>query len=365
MFVKRINTERMFNEIKHDYFKHLEIALSKSESNDGIYCKKVEEQLCELFDVNYACLTTSCSLALSQISLSYGLSPGDEVIVTPYACGGAIMPYAVIGCKLKFCDLNEYGIIDGKKLQDIITVNTKAVVSTGMWGISTDFDYFKETGLPIIGDIAQCTFAKYKGTPTAKLYKMSAISFGRQKEVPIFGTYGAILYHDESYKDILGATKFNGNRRGGRYFERLGFNGEPSEDKAVACYITLKNIDVWRARRISIAQHYNYLFDKYGIKYLTNPDYSTNSYQKYLVFVKNKELVRQKLLEEGIQAHAHYSENAAKNSVFGKSDNDYSQLEWFMNNTLSLPIDPWFTDQEIEYVASRLAKILEEHDLRL
>ena len=356
MIIQDCNTNRMYEEVATQYHAYLEDALTRPKTFDGYYCRLVEEELCKAFNVENAALTTSGSLALSQIALAKGLKAGDEIIVTPYACGGVFMPFAALGLKLKFCDINEYGVIDGDKLASVITEDTKAIVSTGMWGITTDFDKFKDTGLPIISDICQCMFGHYKNTPVAQLNDLTAISFGRRKELPTFGTYGAVLCEDERYLDALEATKFNGMSKKGTYYEYLGFNGEPSEDKAVSCLIALRYRNAWNRRRHEIAEMYNELLSHNGIRYLTPPNYSDINYQKYIVFVDDRNKTRKALNELGVPAKDYYPLSAPQSDLF--EGGTFVGVEQFMQNALCLPIDPWYYDEEIRFIVDSLLQVL-------
>lgn len=372
--VKRLNTERMFNETKDEYFRHLEIALSKSKSADGYYCKLVEELLCGHFSVPYASLTTSGSIALSQIALSYGLKPGDEVITSPYTAAGAFMPIALLGCKLKFVDINKYGVINEDLIQNSITPKTKAISAIGAFGNSPDYNKIlkiaEKNNLIILNDICQCQHSIYKDQPVSTITGSCFISFGRTKEIPIYGTYGAVLYKDSDLRDKLLSTKYNGWNLGTnesiRYYKSIGTNGEPSEDKAVACYISLLNSKNWLQNRYHRAELYRALCEKYGIKVLPIPSYNEfSTYQKFIILVKDRMLVYNKLAEEGIQCHINYFENAAYNYVFPQQKNSFNVVDAFVKNSLTLPLDPWITSEEVKLVIEKLVQIVDKYDQRL
>lgn len=372
--VKRLNTERMFKETKSEYFKHLEIALSKSKSADGHYCKLVEELLCERFQVSNSSLTTSGSIALSQIALSYELKPGDEIISSPYTAAGAFMPLAILGCKLKFVDINDFGVLDETLIEKAISSKTVAISAIGAFGNSPDYDKIlslaKKYNLHILNDICQCQHSLFKGTPVSTLTKSSFISFGRTKEIPIYGTYGAVLYNDDNLKEKLLAAKYNGWNLGTnesiRYFKLIGTNGEPSEDKAVACYISLLNADKWLQNRFELANLYLDLCNKYGIKVLPVPTYNKfSTYQKFIILVRDRMLVYNKLAEQGIQCHINYFENAAYSPIFEKQHYKYNKVDEFVQTSLTLPLDPWITVAEIKLVMEKLVSIVDKYEQRL
>jgi dTDP-4-amino-4,6-dideoxygalactose transaminase len=370
--VSRVHTHRMFEETKHLYFEHLEKALSVPESNNGVYCRKVEELICDFYGLPFANLTTSGTIALTQLALVKGVKPGDEIIATGYTCSNAIMAYSVLGASIKFCDINMHGVIDPDLIKPLIGPKTKYIAATGMFGNPVDWDTIKkiaiDNDLIILSDIAQSQNTDYKGTPVSQLDDMSMINFGRQKEIPVYGTYAAIVYKSDKYKDALDAARLCGMSRrtlyGRNKISHLGVNGEPSEDKAVACYISMLNAHKWLERRRQTAALYEDLFMKYGIKTLDKPDYtSSSSYQKFIVFVKDRKKVYDLMLKEGIPVYDHYSENLATSPILS-SDNSaqFPTIDHFMSHTLSLPIDSWITSEEVSLIAETLDKVLDQNE---
>ena len=81
MIIQDCNTNRMYEEVATQYHAYLEDALTRPKTFDGYYCRLVEEELCKAFNVENAALTTSGSLALSQIALAKGLKAGDEKVI--------------------------------------------------------------------------------------------------------------------------------------------------------------------------------------------------------------------------------------------------------------------------------------------
>lgn len=375
MYVKRVNTERMFLEIKDDYFYHLEKALSVSETSNGIYCKKVEEMLVDFYGVKFAKLTVNATSALIQMALIHKLKAGDEVIVTPYTCSHAIMPFKVVGASLVFCDINKYGVIDVDKIESLISNKTKAIAATGMFGNPVDFDKIKSLAqkynLKIISDISQSQNTDYKGAPVAHQTEFCAISFGRQKEIPVFGTYGAVLGINADLDPCVNSARLCGmgykNLLGRAKVSSIGINGEPHEDKAVAVYISMLNAEKWLKRRKQVANYYEEQLSYQNITTLPTPVYtSSSSYQKFIVLVKNKYLVFDEMKKRGIEVQDHYPENLAQNPIISSQTKDsFSNTDFLLYNSISLPIDAWLTDEEISYVINNLIDIVDQNELRL
>ena len=76
-------------------------------------------------------------------------------------------------------------------------------------------------------------------------------------------------------------------------------------------------------------------------------------------------LVYKKLADEGIQCHINYFENAAYNPVFPKQTNSFNVVDTFVNNSLTLPLDPWITTEEIKLVVEKLVRVIDKYDQRL
>lgn len=85
---------------------------------------------------SYALLHNSGTNALHALYYAAGFGPGDEVIVPVYTFHATVSPLMHLGVKPIFVDTHpRNGNIDPRKVRKAITLKSKAVVVTHMWGI--------------------------------------------------------------------------------------------------------------------------------------------------------------------------------------------------------------------------------------
>ena len=86
-----------------------------------------------------------------------GLKYGDEVLASPMGCLVSTQPYASMGFKIKWCDIDTVtGTLDPDSVRAKITPNTKAIIHNHFCGYPGYIDEInsigREYGIPIIDD---------------------------------------------------------------------------------------------------------------------------------------------------------------------------------------------------------------------
>lgn len=136
----------------------------------------------------------SAFLALLQ---SFGIGPGDEVLVQAFSC--VAVPNSVLwaGARPVYVDIDETYNMDPLDAEKKITKKTKALVIQHTFGIPADADRLmvlaKKYNLFVIEDCAHALGATYKGKKLGTLGDASFFSFGRDKVVSsVWGGAGFI-----------------------------------------------------------------------------------------------------------------------------------------------------------------------------
>ena len=95
----------------------------------GDYTAAFEERLREYFGEKYLMVTNTFSSAISVAATTLGLTFGDEIIASPMGCLVSTQPYAALGFKIVWCDVDpERGTLSPDALRKAITPRTKAIV---------------------------------------------------------------------------------------------------------------------------------------------------------------------------------------------------------------------------------------------
>lgn len=359
--VKPYNTERLYALWREEYFELLDHVL-QSKTFDGEYTHKCQDEIKRRTGRKYCWLTPSGTTALMVATLSGFIGPGNEVIVPNYGYVASINQMKAAGAKLKFVDVDDYGHIDVNQIADQINDKTKAIVVVGLYGDAPNMDRVeqiaKDNGLYFINDAAQCSMGKYNNRVIDSYGDTSIMSFGANKHMSTFGTYGAIVTDNDELAYTIERVRLNGKTGRDQTVEFVGMNAQSHEDKAVQVWLALKYLDQWQTRRHEIANYYDSRFKEVGVRYRPVAPKCISVRQKYPVFFNSKNNAHDRILEEGVETQKHYIDNFA-HSVFNHQKNinqPYPKTQFHNQCSLSIPMHAFLTDNEVERVVDAVIK---------
>jgi UDP-2-acetamido-2-deoxy-ribo-hexuluronate aminotransferase len=363
--IKFIPISRLHDVIKDQYYDCLNEVYSQDRQFEGPYCKKSEQRLQEISGRKHALLVTSGTAGIMAMLLAHGVKPGDEVICINYSCPATVMPVMVLGATPVFVDIDRYGQMDLANVKTKITDKTSAILTTGLYGDTFDYDAVKDLGVPVLNDSAQSVFNKYKGQDNTKLGKMSILSFSTNKNIPVFGTYGAVFTDDDELAKQLYVIRRNGylNRDVGTAINYVGFNAQPHADKSAQLFCSLQHADKFQARRSLIADYYKQELGKLNICIRPSPSYSESNNHKFTILVADKLAFRNKMMDKDVETQLHYTYNFAKTAVFGQtSEEEFPMTDFYVKHAISIPASPWHTDAEVEKVVEAIKQVATKED---
>ena len=175
----------------------------------GNYSRKFEAKIAELFDKKHCLYVNSGSSALYIGIEAFQFPKGAEVI-TP-----ALTFSTTVGCLVKndlvpvFVDVEEYSYcIDPKKIEEMVTDKTVAIVAPNLMGNICKWDEIKEIadkyGLKVIEDSADTLGATLNGKSSGFYSDMSITSFYGSHIINCAGNGGALTINDD---DVMKRAK--------------------------------------------------------------------------------------------------------------------------------------------------------------
>lgn len=359
--IKFIPGSRLYPDIKHTYNQRMSEMFASDETQEHVWTAAAERALCKHTGRKYALLCTSGTSAIQLMLMAHNIGPGDEVICTNYSCPATVMPICVLGATPVFVDIDVHGQPNYQDVENNITSRTKAILATGLYGDTFDYDKIKDLGLPILNDSAQSWLGLYKGVDSVTLGDMSILSFSGNKNCPVFGTYGAVLTDNEQlyHKTLL--QRRNGYMHRDLGIEHIGINSQPHEDKAIQVLCSLERLDTWQTRRHCIADYYR----EHLSNLRTSPVYSKTSDHKTVLFVENNVEFRDKMRAQGIDCRLHYTYNFGATPQLAPPKGSYPITEWYGKHTVSIPGNQFMTDAEVESVVQAVKKIVTKEDYKI
>ncbi len=146
----------------------LNAILSSGNLSAGKWVSVYENKLKQYLEEKYILVTNTFASGISVSATTLGLKYGDEVLASPMGCLVSTQPYASMGFKIKWCDIDTVtGTLDPDSVRAKITPNTKAIIHNHFCGYPGYIDEInsigREYGIPIIDDGIECFGTEYKG----------------------------------------------------------------------------------------------------------------------------------------------------------------------------------------------------------
>lgn len=321
---------------------------------------QLEKSLATYVDVKHAITCSSGTDALQLALMAINIQPGDEVITTPFTFIATAEMIAHLGAIPVFVDIDESTYnIDPAKIEAVITEKTKAIIPVSLYGQTSDMDAISAIAshhnLIVIEDAAQSFGATYKGKKSCALSDIGCTSFFPAKPLGCFGDGGAIFTNDDFLAEKIRSMRVHGQSK--RYHHQyIGIGGRLDTIQAAVLNVKLKHYEKDLANRQKVAGIYTTLLkNKYKTPFIASE--CTSAYAQYSIRVHNRERVQEKLKEHGIPTAVHYPMPLHLQECFGYlgyCKGDFPISEKISEEILSLPMNGFLTNDEIEYIVNTL-----------
>jgi dTDP-4-amino-4,6-dideoxygalactose transaminase len=349
-------------------------------SGDGKYTKKCQNLFRSRYGFKNVLLTTSCTDALEMCAILINTKPGDEIILPSFTFVSTANAFVLRGAKLVFADSREDNPnIDEKKIEELITDRTKAIVVVHYAGISCNMHKImsiaKKYSLFVIEDAAQCIDSYYKDRPLGSIGNLAAFSFHETKNI-ICGEGGMIVINDERWVKRAEIIREKGTNRSAFFrgeinkygWVDIGSSFLLSDLNAAFLFAQLQCIKKIQIIRKTIwNRYYNNLkiLQDVGKIYLPRiPIYSSNNAHIFYIICKDlKE--RTNLLsyfkQRGILAVFHYL--SLHKSDFYKDKHDGRVLkhaDYYSDTLIRLPLYNSLSEFEQRKIISTIIKFYDK-----
>ncbi|MEW6273922.1 MAG: DegT/DnrJ/EryC1/StrS family aminotransferase [Bacillota bacterium] len=327
----------------------------------GPNVKAFEQEVAVYLGVKHAIGVNSGTDALVITLRALGISPGDEVITTPFTFFATAEAISQVGATPVFVDIDPKTFnINPELIEPVITPKTKAILPVHLYGQAADMDPIMalaaKYNLKVIEDTAQAFGGEYKGRKLGTIGDAGCFSFFPSKNLGAFGDGGLIATNDDEIAEATLMLRVHGAKK--KYYnEMIGFNSRLDEIQAVILRVKLPYIDKWNKARRQAARRYNELLkDVPGIITPCEAPYAKHVYHQYTIRVMGgkRDKVMQFLSEHGIGTMVYYPVPLHKLPVYNHLDCALPEAERASREALSLPMFPKLTEEAQEYVAEEM-----------
>jgi UDP-2-acetamido-2-deoxy-ribo-hexuluronate aminotransferase len=355
------NLQYQYRLYKDEIDRAMQAVLDKANYIMGEEVRELEENLQAFTKAKHAITCSSGTDALLLAMMALDIKPGDEIITTPFTFIATAETIAFLGAIPVFVDIDEKTYnIDPSKIEAKITKNTKAIIPVSLYGQPADMDAIQNIAtkhnLKVIIDGAQSFGATYKGKTDANLGDIATTSFFPAKPLGCFGDGGCIFTNDDALAQKMKSLRVHGQSK--RYHHKyIGMGGRMDTLQCAVVNVKLKYYEKDLQLRQEVAQKYT---ESLQNKELTLPYVAknvTSAWAQYSVRVKNRDEVQAKLKEQGIPTAVHYPIPLHMQECFeylNYKKGDFPISEAVSQEIMSLPMNPYVGDDEIEYIAQSL-----------
>jgi len=332
----------------------------------GPKVKDFEEKFSSFIGVKHAVGLNSGTAAL-HLAMKVMEVEGGEVITTPMTFISTTHAIIYNDATPVFCDIEDDTLnIDAKKINDLITDKTKAIVCVHYGGHACDMDRIvniaKRYNLKLIEDCAHGTGGEYKGKRLGSIGDIGCFSFHAVKNLAT-GEGGMITIDDpQIYQRLqklrwLGITKDTWSREEkdkmySWYYdvEEVGFKYHMNDIPATLGLVQLAKLEKTNNRRREIADRYTKSLS--ALEWIETPvmkDYTKSAWHNYVIKTIHRDELNEYLKEKEISTGVHYIPNNHYEMYRDcKGPTPIAEKVW--KRILTLPVYPDLDDEQVDYI---------------
>ena len=326
---------------------------------------ELEKRLADYVGVKHCLGAASGTDTLLIALMALGIGPGDEVITVPYTWISTAEMIALVGATPVFVDIDpKIWNLDPTKLAAAITPRTKAIMPVGIFGQVADMTAINEIAaqhnLPVIEDAAQSFGATHHGKRSGALSAIGSTSFFPSKPLGCYGDGGALFTDDDHLADRMGQIRVHGQSRK-HHHPVLGINGRLDTLQAAILLEKIEIFDEEIAQRQVVAATYSERLGNLGVTTPFISPENTSVYAQYTILSPERDAINAALAALDVPSVSYYAVPLHLQPVFsylGHQQGDFPVAEMVANQGLSLPMNPYLSEAEIDQVCSAFKTVL-------
>ncbi len=379
--IQMVDLQSQYDRIKDEINKSVIGVMQDATFINGPTVKSFQNNLEAYLNVKHVIPCANGTDALQIAMMALDLKPGDEVITTNFTFAATVEVIALLNLKpvLVDVDLNTFNI-DVDKLEKVITSKTKAIVPVHLFGQPANMEKImliaKEFNLFVIEDNAQAIGAEYQFKSGLKLKTgtigdIGTTSFFPSKNLGCFGDGGALFTNNDSLaKKIRGIVNHGMYER--YHHDVVGVNSRLDSVQAAVLNAKLPHLNSYNKSRQSSARKYTEALK--SCNEIKTPTFSNGCkvicqnchchvFHQYTIRIlsgRRNELANF-LSDLKIPFGIYYpiplhKQNAYKNEDY--KDQDFKNTNTLCDEVISLPMHSELTDDQIDYISSKINKFL-------
>ncbi|MFQ6777524.1 DegT/DnrJ/EryC1/StrS family aminotransferase [Cereibacter sphaeroides] len=291
--------------------------------------------------------------ALHLALLALGIGPGDEVITVPTTFVATVAAILYAGARPVLVDVDPRTLtMDPARIEAAITPRTRAIMPVHFHGRLADMEGIlavaRAHGLRVVEDAAQAHGAERGGLRAGAFGDIGCFSFYPGKNLGAAGEGGAVATNDPELAARVRQLRDWGQSE--RYVHTMkGFNFRMDAIQGAVLGVKLPHLDGWNAARRRVANAYEAGLAA-GLVRAAGPFGADHVCHVYALETEDRPGLMAALAAAGVGCGIHYPVPVHLQPAYadlGYGAGSFPIAERYATRTLSLPIFPEMTDEEI------------------
>ena len=346
-------------------------------TNEGPYLREFEEKIAAMLGVKHCIVMCNATVALEIVIRALGCK--GEVIIPSFTFIATAHALQWQEITPVFCDIDPRDhMIDPKRVEELITPRTSAIIGVHLWGQSCDTEALAEIAtrhkLKLIFDAAHSFACSRGGRLLGSFGDAEVFSFHATK---FFNTFegGAVTTNNDELAARISLMKnfgFSGNDK----VIYIGTNGKMSEMSAVMGLTGLESLKEFiSVNRRNYQQYQSELANIPGVRMLTFNEQDETNYQ-YIVLeldesvtILNRDQLLEVLWAENVFARRYFYPGCHQmepyRSYFPHAGLLLPETEKLVKRVLALPTGTAVGQKEIEGICQVIrVAVANGHDIK-
>lgn len=365
MNVRFVDFSSEYAELRDEVLGALDRVCQSASFVQGPEVEAFEREFADFCGTKHCVALSSGTAALHLGLLALGVQPNDEVITTPNTFIATAEAISYCDARPVFVDVDPAtGNLDPNLIERAITSRTRAILPVHLYGRPADLDPIREIaarrGLRVLEDAAQAHAARYRQRRVGTLGDAAAFSFYPTKNLGAYGEGGALTTDDDRIASFARIARSHGQTA--RYEHKfVGYNYRMQGFQGAILRIKLRRLFAWTQKRREIAAKYRALLAGSPVVLPVDDSRDECVYHQFVVYTANRDVLASRLTERGIETAVHYPKPLHLQAAYlalGFPRGTFPNAERACERVLSLPVHPYLTAEQINYVGNTVREIL-------
>lgn len=320
---------------------------------------RFEREFADYIGADHCIGVNSCTDSLTLCLKAENIGQGDEVITTGLTAPATAIAILNTEATPVIVDIEKNSFnISIEEIQNSITKNTKAIIPVHLHGKPCNLEAVSKLAekhnLVVIEDCAQAHGATINNQKVGSIGDYGVFSFYPTKNLGCMGDAGAITTNSSSKAEKVKSLHNYGFDDKGQIIN-AGLNSRMDEIQAAILNVLLPHLDEYNESRKQYAL--KYALDLNAEKFHFHPFDNNSVYHQFVIQVKNRDEIRNRLLNEGIQTAIHYNKPLVDHPALAPFCKQLPNAKIASESMISLPIQPEILSLHYQTIIETLNRI--------